>query len=483
MNTWLPNPYRIVVIGSGLSGLSAAHTLLKHSKIPCQITILEAQNRVGGWLESSRFEDGTVMEHGPRTARSYGNAAIHALNIISELDIDKHIIGIPKSLPAAKNRFIYANKQLCKLPSSLVSLFSKQEPFSKSLISTIAKEPFVKQKIIDDESIYSFFQRRFSTEMAEYMSDPMCKGIFGGDARKLSLRTCFPMLMDYEHNHGSIIKGAIFTKSPKIEETCDIVRKAKEGKWMAWTLKNGISTLPELWSDSLKDKGVQIILNQKCQKISFKSDNKILCSTNDNVYECERVISTVPSCHLDPLLSDDNPKLSELLSKIKYINMAVITLKYENVKLPVDGFGILIPSSEKCDILGITFDSLVIPQHTKDNSTILTVMAGGAWFHELFGSPNTVDTNSIEELAVRSIRDMLGIKESPSKVVCKIHRDCIPQYEVGHYKKVDDIENYIRSNNLPVNIVGNMFGGVGVNDVIVNSRNETLKWLSSNHMY
>ena len=483
MNNWLPIPYRVIIIGSGISGLSAAHTVLKYSKIPCHIKIIEAQSRVGGWLESTRFDDGTVMEHGPRTGRSYGAVALQALDILSEFDIDKHIIGIPKTLPAAKRRFIYANNNICELPSSMMSMFFRQQPFSKSLMSTLIKEPFVKKSLGEDESVYDFFARRFNYEIANYISDPLCKGIFGGDARKLSLQSCLPILFNYEQEYGSVIKGAFLTKNTKVEDESNIVKKAKSENWMAWSLTNGMETLPELWSKYLKDLGVDILLNTHCNQLTFKNDNKIQCTTNEGIYECERVISTVPSYNLSPLIFESHGKLSELLTSVNYVNMAVINLEYKNIQLPVEGFGVLVPSTEPCNILGITFDSLVIPQHSTNNSTILTVMAGGAWFNDLFGCPDIIDIDKINELAVKSVQDILRIKETPSRIVCRIQKQCIPQYEIGHEQKIDSIINYVRSNNIPLTIVGNIFGGVGVNDVIVNSRNETLKWLSMNHMY
>lgn len=85
MSSWLPVPFRVVILGGGISGLTAAHTILKHAKVPTEVTILEQQRRMGGWLESTRFDDGTVFEHGPRSARSYGNVAIEALTLVTRL--------------------------------------------------------------------------------------------------------------------------------------------------------------------------------------------------------------------------------------------------------------------------------------------------------------------------------------------------------------------------------------------------------------
>ena len=51
-----------------------------------------------------------------------------------------------------------------------------------------------------------------SFKVAEYLSDPLCRGIFAGDSRLLSLKSCFPPVHQYENQHGSIVKGALFTR-------------------------------------------------------------------------------------------------------------------------------------------------------------------------------------------------------------------------------------------------------------------------------
>jgi len=484
MTSWLPNPFRVVILGGGISGFSAAHTILKHAKVPCQITVLEKQHRAGGWLQSSRYDDGIVIEHGPRSARSTGDVALQALAMISELNVDDKVIGIPQSNDAAKRRFVYANGKMNTLPSTFASILRKKEPFSKSLLSVLMKEAFVKKSTSnEDESVYSFFQRRFGKEIADYMSDPLCRGIFGGDARELSLKSCFPILHEYEENHGSVVRGMMFSKKGNQDlGNSTLVQKAKSEKWVSWSMENGLQTLPDIWSDNLKSKGVNVLLDRGCTEIDISTYNKIKCHTHEGIFEADRLISSLPGSALSPLLKNYDSNLSDLVGSIKYANMAVISLEYENSKIPHSGFGFLAPSSEPIDILGMTFDSLLFPQFTK-NSSVVTVMAGGAWFHSLFGMPENADVSKIKELAIQSVRDILHIKEDPKRVVCKIQRDCIPQYTLGHQARAKAIQNYIKTNDIPLTIVGNLYGGVGVNDCIINSRNETLKWMASNHIY
>ena len=45
----------------------------------------------------------------------------------------------------------------------------------------------------------------------------MVAGIFAGDARKLSLRACFPLLHELELKHGSVTRGMLrraFARKP-----------------------------------------------------------------------------------------------------------------------------------------------------------------------------------------------------------------------------------------------------------------------------
>ena len=43
-----------------------------------------------------------------------------------------------------------------------------------------------------DETIYQFGERRLGKAFADVMLDPMVKGVFGGEAHKLSLAASFP---------------------------------------------------------------------------------------------------------------------------------------------------------------------------------------------------------------------------------------------------------------------------------------------------
>ena len=66
-------PRTVAVVGGGISGLAACYHLAR-APHPPKVVLLEAGGRLGGWLQSTRTEDGTVFEHGPRGVRPGGAA-------------------------------------------------------------------------------------------------------------------------------------------------------------------------------------------------------------------------------------------------------------------------------------------------------------------------------------------------------------------------------------------------------------------------
>uniref|UniRef100_A0A493TJD3 Amine oxidase domain-containing protein n=1 Tax=Anas platyrhynchos platyrhynchos TaxID=8840 RepID=A0A493TJD3_ANAPP len=71
-------PRTVAVLGGGISGLAACYHL---ARAPQPVVLLEASGRLGGWLQSTRTEDGAVFEHGPRGVRPGGAVGTDTLHM------------------------------------------------------------------------------------------------------------------------------------------------------------------------------------------------------------------------------------------------------------------------------------------------------------------------------------------------------------------------------------------------------------------
>ena len=54
---------RVVIVGAGLAGLTCARELSKYNK-QLNVTILEASDRIGGRIKSTKTKDDTTIEMG-----------------------------------------------------------------------------------------------------------------------------------------------------------------------------------------------------------------------------------------------------------------------------------------------------------------------------------------------------------------------------------------------------------------------------------
>lgn len=458
-----------IILGGGLSGLSAAFYLSKLLSNE-QAVLLESSGRLGGWLRSDRVGKNLVFEQGPRTIRPGGAAGINTLNLLDELSIDLDIQPIIRTNPAAKNRLIYANGELHLLPTSLFALFSAQKPFSKSILRHILHDLTATPKHVEDESIYEFTKRRFGVEIADYLVDTIICGICAGSSKEISVKFLMKNLFAYEQKYGSVIKGVIghmFEAKEQLPESGVLAARAKAEKWSVYSFRNGIETLPiELQATLRSRRTTDIQLQAKCQEINFGAPQQATVHLEDGrTLDSGHVISSIPAKYLAPMVQGQHPQLAEKLLKIKTVTVGVVNLMYKKNHIKHPAFGFLVPPKEKLPILGTIFDSC--SQKQPDN-TVLTVMMGGYWFKSLFGDTPSKDT--LLKVATDQMKSILNIDEPPEFAQVNILKECIPQYIVGHQQNLHDIREYIRQNQLPLSLCGASYDGVGINDVILSAR-------------
>ncbi|CAH0551814.1 unnamed protein product [Brassicogethes aeneus] len=462
-----------VILGGGLSGLSAAYYLLRKNPASC-LTLIESSNRLGGWIKSNQIED-VIFEEAARTLRPRGEPGINTLELIDELGLSNKVNPITLDSPAARNRMIYANGQLVSLPSGIKDLFVRNPPFSKPLIRHFIKDLVTAREVNKDESIYSFTKRRFGEEVADYLISPLICGICAGDAKEISVNFIMKDLFEYEQKYGSIGRGMMYALLFKKKNALNhnaLSLRARNEKWSVYSLNGGLETLTKTLSDKIRQhKTLELKMNSQCKEIKFGNPSASITLDNGSIQNHEHVISSIPSYQLSNLIKNSHPELSSLLNNIKYVSVCVINLMFDENIIKKDGFGFLVPPKEKIPILGVIFDSCCFPNKT--NKNVVTVMMGGKWFEEYFSHEMTEE--ELLTVATKYLKLTMNVKKDPVAYKVNLLKDCIPQYKVGHNENVHKIEDYIKKNNIPLTICGCSYYGVGVNDVILSTRNMVQK--------
>ena len=412
------------------------------------IKITLISKSLNGWIKSYDTKS-NIFEQGPRSLRP----ELLTVKLISELGLSDQVI----TQQALARYLLYENIQ-------------KISPLK--LLPDIIKEIFKRKTLLHDESIEQFVTRRFSKEISDNLISGIIHGIYAGDYNKLSVKSCMPLLWKLEQSYSSVSLGMTFEQilnsfSGPYSNDMFINNLMKSS---IYSFKKGLETLPNaIHSKLLKMPNVQIINDTTCEGIDFenmKVSIKNIKSNSVSSIPFDHIISAISSNDLSKLVPSD---LSKELSKIPYVNVAVVNLLFNGKLLAINGFGYLVPKPHFKGILGVVFDSCVFPnQDYKNNTTKLTIMMGGHEYEKYYKNSSKQE---LLQIALNEVKQTLKIKNIPIYSDVYIHRNCIPQYYVGHselLKKLDEIVTNNYENK--ISLVGSSYRGVSVNDCIKNSK-------------
>ncbi|KAJ2882209.1 oxygen-dependent protoporphyrinogen oxidase [Coemansia asiatica] len=98
-------------------------------------------------------------------------------------------------------------------------------------------------------------------------------------------------------------------------------------------------------------------------------------------------------------------------------------------------------------------------------------MLGGSRFYELFGKPDSVAKDSLEQAALETLSDHLGIRMTPIDVDATVGQKCIPSYTVGYVDRLKAMHEWVqRQLGGRMSVVGAAYGGPAVPQCVVHSR-------------
>jgi len=156
-----------------------------------------------------------------------------------------------------------------------------------------------------------------------------------------------------------------------------------------------------------------------------------------------------------------SPQAARILEEVPYAPMNVVCCGYRRDKIPHDllGFGYLNAKGEKRPTLGTLWDSSIFPHRAPEGHVLLRSMMGGAT------NPGAVtfDDAEVAERVRGDLKTIMGITAEPDFVRIFRHERAIPQYTVGHAKRVAAIEEALAATP-GLFATGNAFAGVGIND-------------------
>lgn len=438
-----------IVIGAGLTGLSAALALKKKGWDPI---VLEERHEAGGVIRTHR-ENGWLVEAACSSLQLKSEAMERI--VLQEAGLSEELIEPRKE---AGNRYIVRNGKPIPVPSGpfaflttpLWTLGGKWRFFGEAFVPKGSQSR--------DETIAQFVRRRCGPEFYDYGINPLVSGIHAGDPERLSMRLAFPKVWELEDQHGGLIRGALARM---------VSGKKPRFRKRLISFRNGMQALPQALERKLGNAvryRVQLLQVQPSKnghwEVTYKTGNDTTKLTT------EKILITTPLWRLRdlPLPSALAESLAPL-QKVNHAPVATIALGYrkEQVSHPLDGFGVLVPTKEKRHILGTLFHSSLFPHRAPEGHVLLTTFIGGMQSPQYVGMAE----ERLENMAHEESSALLKIHGHP--VYRKLFRwpHAIPQYHTDYDQYLMLIKK-IEQEWSGLSFAGNYRGGIAAGDCLVN---------------
>lgn len=445
---------KIVIVGGGISGLTAAFSILK-SDARADVTVLESDQRVGGII-STRRESGCVIEEGPD---SFLTTKPWALELCRSLNLEGQIL---QTNELNRRALIAINGQLQPLPEGFMLLApTKIYPFLDSKILSASGKIMGILEVFKpsfsgntDETLKDFAVRRFGQEMYDRIVQPMVGGIYTGDPEKLSALATVPQFVEMEREHGSIGR-AFLSKS--------LIKTSDSGaRYSAFvTLQSGLQTLTDALADAIGRDRIKLACRvQDIVQIGQRWKLKISDGTD---FDSDIVVLATPARALSPILQSLDQDLSASLASVEHSSSAVlnILLNAEDIGHPMNGFGFVVPELERKSIIACSFSSTKFKGRAPQNKVLMRVFMGGMLHSDVYAFSD----GDLLQSALKDLRCYLNITSYPQKIWIKRWHNAMPQYNVGHLELVKRIKDHFARHDRLV-WSGSALTGVGIPDCV-----------------
>ena len=428
--------FDVAIIGSGVSGLSAAYEL---TGMGYKVVVLERQVNPGGNAVSERI-DGFLMEHGPSSVNAQ---AMEAVGLSEDLGLDCVRTELGEDV---KSRYLVGDGRLQGISTHPLGFLMSGYLSPMARLRLVSEMAVPRCQKTGEESVAEFWSRRFGREFTEKVIDPLVAGLYAGKAENLSVDAVFPAIVEMEHKYGSISRAILSKRFAN--------GKMPGRRLFSWA--DGIGTLSSSLAEQLGSTirtGVTVTsLNHNANGFTVKTAN------SGNLNARAVIIATQPHVS-SALLETIDAKAAEAISEIVAPPIAVAYLGYrrDQVDHPLDGVGYLSPANEKRMLSGALFPSTMFKGRVPEGHVALSGYIGGA------RAPDRakMSADDIIAMAQDEFRDLLGTRGDP--VISRVRHwpQGLPQLTKGHSERLKQI--HIAERNYPgLFVTGNYFTGPAI---------------------
>lgn len=475
---------RVVVVGAGVTGLTAAWAL-RRARPELDVVVLESRSRAGGNVISVR-EGGFLIDGGPD---AFIRTKPDAVQLCRELGI-ADTLAAPR--PESRRVYVVRRGRLRELPVGMsLAVPTRLGPlFGTPLVSWRGKleaalEPLrpAGRELAEDESIEDFFARRVGRDLARDVAGPLLAGIYAGNPRELSLRATFPQLLELEARHGSLTLGLLRAAraraggpqlpprggfAARLDGALQLVRAPApppepESPFLAPRL--GMGRLVEALTRELPAGALRLGAPVRSVRVTGRPARLEVLLDGGARLDARHVVLACPAHAASTMVPDE--RLARELGGIEYASTATVFFALDRAQVahPLDASG-FIASERESALLAATWVSTKWEGRAPAGSVLLRAFVGGR------RDPRRVETSTDEELARfarRELERLMGSLGQPRFMRVFRWERANPQPVVGHLARLQRVA--ARVAEVPgLHLAGAAYDGVGIPDCIRQAR-------------
>lgn len=441
----------IGIIGAGISGLAVAYELQKRG---IDYRLWEASSQPGGYIQSQWVGPPATdnPDHGKYLCEIGPNSLLGDADLLAWLDELGLTSDITFSRPVSKARYIFRAGQYRQLPSGPLSLLfgtlGESSFFSWKTKLAIFRERNNKTLSPPGETLADFFRRRFSSEIVDYALGPFVAGIYAGDPEHLLVSETFPVLLNYEKQYGSVLRGLIKNQSAT-------------GRRQSFSFRDGMQMLP----NALAQKLTGLLLNNAVKSISPINGGWQVDSSLGTQF-VDKLVLAVGTDAAARLVEPYYADFAHSLRQVTYPPMTAVHSVYKraDVRHPLNGFGGLNPKIEGRFAAGHIWSSSIFEGRCPADEVLFTSFVGGQTNAHNARLPDNVLTDKVH----RELVDGFGIT-ADKPVFQDIARweRAIPQYDA----RIVAVKQPVKTAEADqLFVCANWYGGVSLSDCIGKAR-------------
>ncbi|WP_080847455.1 protoporphyrinogen oxidase [Cytobacillus gottheilii] len=450
--------HKVVIIGGGITGLATAYYLQKSAKESgksLDVKLIEATHRLGGKVHTVK-RDGYVIERGPDSFLARKRSAYR---LAEEVGLEKELV-----TSTSGKSFVLARERLHPMPGGSIMGIPTE---IASFITTALFSPGGKLRAaadfllprsapVSDQSLGGFFRRRLGNEVVENLIEPLLSGIYAGDIDQLSLMSTFPQFYQVEQKHRSLILGMkkAAPAAPKKEQH----KEEKQGAFL--TFKSGLESFIHAIESKLESgsvyKGLRtenVIKLSKGYKVSMNGGVEIFADS---------VVLAVPHHAAAAILN--KTEIMDEFKEMPSTSVATVALAFPEKAIikDIDGSGFVVSRNSDYTITACTWTHKKWPHSAPKGKVLLRCYVGRANDETIVDlSDDAIIASVLEDL-----RKTMDITMEPEFSVVSRWKDSMPQYTVGHKKRVSSTQEQLSAKMPGVFFAGSSYEGLGMPDCI-----------------